>query len=120
MVEAKDKYDLERWQRLLRLQDWTITLRVNVTSADMPSAGSFGDVEYVESTKTGTVYIVNPDTLPKAMREQFNFNRTYLHELLHLKMSLLDDCNPMQDRILHQIIDDIAKAITEIEDNKNE
>lgn len=116
-INIDDSY-LPWWQAALRLQDWDVELRVNVPASEMPSQDTFGDVEYVESVKRAVVYIVDPATLPEKVRDKFVFEQVFLHEMLHLKLSLLDDTSPLQDRLVHQLVDDLAKAFVTVKESE--
>lgn len=44
----------------------------------------------------------------------FNFEKTLVHELLHLKFSFwCQNEDDVGDRVMHQMIDDLARALTE-------
>ena len=45
----------------------------------------------------------------------FNFEKTLVHELLHLKLTFwCQNEDSVSDRLMHQIIDDLARAFTEV------
>ena len=45
----------------------------------------------------------------------FSFEKTLVHELLHLKLTFwCQNEDSVSDRLMHQIIDDLARAFTEI------
>lgn len=112
---------LAKWQKRLGLSDWIIDLRDNVTSDEMTLQGVSGECEWQEVKKTAIIRIMKPECYGERITT-FNFEQTLIHELLHIKFCLLDESgNPIQDRVLHQIIEDLAKAfvVTEME-NKND
>jgi phage shock protein A len=44
----------------------------------------------------------------------FDFEKTLVHELLHLKFSLLaDKVEDMQSRYVHQMIDEMARSLVD-------
>ena len=101
---------LEKYVELLNLQDWHIVVNDNVEPDDLQDC--FGDVMYQESKKLAIIRIVNPSKLSEQNKEFFSYRRTLLHELLHVKFALLDNSgNALQDRIVHQFVDDFAKII---------
>ena len=103
---------LKKWQKLLGLQDWKIKLLDNCTPADMVTKDC-GETEYNEVQKCAYIRILSPQYYGET---EFNIpfcqEKTLLHELLHIKFALLDDNgNEMQSRVLHQIIEDLARAL---------
>lgn len=107
---------LNEWTKRLGLQDWSISLETNCSPSEMKIPDSIGCTAWEESTKTAFIQIVNPVKITGLTRE-FDFEQVLIHELLHLKTCLLDSRNEeetTEDRILHQIIDDIARAMIDI------
>lgn len=94
------------WQDKLRLNDWNIEI-VRCDPWNLAQQNRISEVEYEEATKQAVIrltYLSNEQSL--------------IHELLHLKFCLLDDSgNQLQDRLVHQTIDDLAKAFAEIEND---
>lgn len=104
---------LRYWQKRLLLCDWNIELKYPTFAQDMPIKDTFGTVNYSESTKHAKVFILDPDHYKEG---PWNIGKTILHELLHLKMCLLDESgNTLQDRIVHQLVDDLAWAFANAE-----
>lgn len=101
------------WQHALRLDDWSIELVLNCTP-DMLDDNANSTVYYCESLKIAKIHILADEYIHECQTVPFNIRKTIVHELLHIKCSLLDDINELQSRILHQIIDDIAKGIFNI------
>ena len=89
------------------------------TPDDMPLEKCSGCVTFEESTKVATIYILSEQCYSnKAV--PYHFEETLVHELLHLKMSLLSDTSgSLQDRVVHQIIDDLARAFVSAKSNGN-
>ena len=105
---------LEEWVDRLGLQDWTIKFEDCVASEDMILENCSGCTDYVESTKCAKIQIVDPDSFGKRIAP-FDFEETVVHELLHLKFSLLDESgNAIQDRLIHQFVDDMARALIDV------
>lgn len=100
---------LEYWMDCLQMKDWTVKLSVDVT--EMPEDDVAGCVQYNESGKQAHIYIIRPDLYGERV-SPFDPEKTLVHELLHLKMCLLDYREEnLQSRVLHQLIDDLAKAL---------
>jgi hypothetical protein len=105
---------LHEWSKRLGLEDWFIVLRDNVLPEDMGIEGSSGVCEYIESTKCATIKIVNPSATIFDLRG-FDYEAILVHELLHCKLCLAatEETDTIQFRIVHQIIDDLARALVD-------
>ena len=99
------------WRKKLKLLDWTIKFEFNVDPADMAIEGACGATSFVESCKSAIVQIVDPTKIEDGI-VPFNFEETLVHELLHLKLSLITSgMDDMTERVGHQIIDDLSKSL---------
>jgi len=109
---------LDEWQTRLGLKDWYICLSYPCKDEDMIGEVD-GDVEYVESTKSASIRIIDPEVRKGCIRP-FNFEHTLVHELLHCKMAILANGEDWETdlslRVLHQIIDDLAIALVNAKD----
>lgn len=103
---------LLEWQDRLGLRDWTIVLETNCTPREMDLPESEGCTSWEESTKTAKIQIADPTKLENLVRA-FDFEEILVHELMHIKTTLLSksDAEDLSDRILHQLIDDMARAL---------
>ena len=64
--------------------------------------------------------LVNPEKIGNLTRP-FDFEEVLVHELLHLKTSLLSSMQEeetLTDRILHTLIDDVARAMVDIKNTE--
>ena len=107
---------LEEWSTRFGLQDWLITLETNVKPEDMVMNDADGCIHYTETVKAARIQIIDPSLRKDALRP-FNFEETLVHELLHIKLCLLEQGedwdNEIQLRVLHQLIDDLARAFVD-------
>ena len=112
---------LQHWVTRLGLQDWTIKLFINVAPEEMDSPGCVGCTEFEESIKCAKVEIMDPQFYGTRL-VPFRFETTLVHELLHLKLAFWchEDDNKFEDRVMHQVIDDLARAFTWESINKEE
>ena len=109
-AEAAQKL-LEKWQRLLSLQEWRIKLVPDAIPGDMQLDGAAGEAEWTECNKIAVIRILREDCYGDRI-VPFCFEKTLIHELLHLKLCLLGESgNDLQDRYVHQLIDDLARAL---------
>ena len=114
MTETEAKKLLKYWQSALRLNDWTVALNYKCSPCDMLLKDVEGETEYTESIKTACIRIIDKKYYGERI-VPFDFEKVLVHELLHLKFSLLSDGeNELQNRIVHQIIEDMAKTLTEV------
>ncbi len=109
---------LIEWMNRLGLQNWSIVLDAYCVPGEMSLAGTLGCTSWEESTRSAVIQIVDPDKLDREkLARDFDFEEVLVHELLHLKFSLLGSKNEeetLSDRILHVIIDDLARAMVGI------
>lgn len=104
---------MAEWQKRLGLHDWQLVLCDTATAADLPDKKR-GSVEYVESTKQAAVVILGEEEAKDDELFPYDREKTLVHELLHLKFCLLDNCgNDLQERIVHQLVDDLARALVD-------
>ena len=101
---------LEKWQGLLELRDWTIALRVGCLPDEMRTPEVDGEADWTECRKTAVIRLLDERCYGERI-VPYHPERTLIHELLHLKLCLLGESgNALQDRLAHQLIDDLADA----------
>ena len=116
---------LKEWQNKLNLQDWYIILKTNCDPSEMALEDSDGCISFIEMTKAAEIQIADPNKCDSCtLRRPFNFEEILVHELLHLKFTLLaegeDWDNSLQLRLLHQIIDDMARLLVSMKNEQKE
>ena len=110
---------LSEWQDRLGLQDWRISLHPCCKPEEMTEPDSTGCTVFNETIKTARIEIVDPQYYGDDRIAPFDWEKTLIHELLHLKTSLISsDCDPLQERIAHQLIDDLARAFVEVKEGR--
>ena len=113
---------LNEWTTRLGLKDWLVILFDNCNPEDMVLDNSDGCVSYEETTRAAKIQIVDPEKRQSGLRP-FNYEETLVHELLHIKLCLLERGenweNKLQLRLLHQYIDDLARALVDAKINEN-
>lgn len=105
---------LNEWKKRLRLQDWIVRLEDDVSPADMSDPDNVGETNLCESTKLATIKLMSESGVSKYSITPIDKEKVLVHELMHLKLSLLDDSgNRLQDRVVHQLVDDLALALVD-------
>lgn len=101
---------LDKWRCILGLQEWRIKLVYDAIPDDMQLSDVEGEAVWTECSKTAVIRILREDCYGERI-VPYNFEKILIHELLHLKFCLLGESgNDLQDRYVHQIIDDLARA----------
>lgn len=114
MTENEYRDLLEKWVCRLGLSDWRIALKTDCTPDEMPMS-SAGCAEIAESVKCACIYILDPKCHTDRL-VPFDGEEILVHELLHLKLALIQDVeNDLQERYVHQILDDLARALVDAE-----
>ena len=109
---------LEKWKRKLCLQEWRIKLLTRLRPEEMTVSNTAGCTEWSEAIKTARIEIINPACYGDRI-VPFNFEKTLVHELLHLKFSFwCQDEYSVADRLMHQSIADLARAFTEVHNDE--
>lgn len=104
---------MKEWQVRLGLQDWELTIQPMCAPDEMPHGEAAGCTEWSEVLKVGKIYLLNPLYYGDRLRP-FDAEKTIIHELLHLKLCLVANSeNDIQERYMHQIIDDLARAFVD-------
>ena len=120
MDQEKANELLKKWVDILGLRDWRIKLVYNALPSDMQLQDCDGETEWTECRKTARIQILDEKCYGEYI-VPYNFERILIHELLHLKLCLLGESgNDLQDRYIHQLIDDLARAFYEAAGNGKE
>lgn len=109
---SKEKL-LDEWKKRLGLQEWRIKLCDMCKPEEMTLENVAGCTEWSEAIKTARIEIIDPKFYGKRIAP-FDWEKTLVHELLHLKTCLVSDqVNDLQVRYMHQMIDDLARAFVD-------
>lgn len=113
IATTKEQHLLEKWQKKLCLQEWRIKLVTHLRPEEMTMSDTAGCSEWSESIKAARIEIIDPACYGDRI-VLFDFEETLVHELLHLKFSFwCRNEDDVSDRVMHQMIDDLARALTE-------
>lgn len=103
---------LKYWQNKLGLDDWKIELHTDCSPREMYDPLNDGQCQYHFVKKLAIIKICTEKDV--SVDSDYNFERILVHELLHIKFAILDDSgNALQDKIVHQLVQDFANILTE-------
>lgn len=104
------------WKERLGLQDWIIRFYTNCKSEEVNDGQSIGESIWETTSKSAIVKIIDEKEYSKECMIPYDFEKTLVHELLHIKFSTIDkDLNTYEgivaEQVRHQLIDDLARAL---------
>lgn len=102
---------LKKWKKKLGLQNWKILLQINQTAERMDENQGYIEVDVTHSV--ALIRIIDKKQYPSDCIGSFDFEKTLVHELLHIKFELFTPKNKKTKyRILHQSLEDMAALLT--------
>lgn len=110
-LEEKERL-ADYWAKRLQLGDWDIKFNLNAARNQLEE-GFAGEARLNEVSKKAVILILREEDFDNEKYAfPFEFEPTLVHELLHLKLCLLesDPDDELRNRVVHQLIDDLAKA----------
>lgn len=121
----KNKMELCKfWQSKLNLDEWRIKFNVDCKTADFINKDVQGEVELESIGKSAVIRIQKEEEYPEDCILPFNFEKTLIHELLHIKFCQIEMMTKtdVEDNIVHHMIDNISIILTELrkEEQSNE
>lgn len=111
---------LNEWKERLSILEWRIKLEPKCKPEEMYEDCVAGCTDWNEAIKTARIEIIDPKYYGKRIIP-FDWEKTLVHELLHLKLSLISlNVSDLQERYVHQIIDDLARAFVSAKRSDND
>lgn len=113
-LEEKEKL-ADYWVKRLQLDDWDIKFNLNA-SRNQLGEGTVGEARLNEVTKQAVILVLKKEGFDDwECAFTFDFECVLVHELLHLKLCLIesDPDNELRNRVVHQLLDDLAKALVD-------
>nr|DAL57117.1 MAG TPA_asm: peptidase [Caudoviricetes sp.] len=113
-LEEKERL-ADYWAKRLQLGDWDIKFNLNA-SRNQLGEGFAGEARLNEVTKKAVILILREEDFDNEIYTfPFEFECTLVHELLHLKLCLIesDPDNELRNRVVHQLLDELAKALVD-------
>lgn len=114
MLEEKEKL-ADYWVKRLGLGDWDIKFNLNA-SRNQLGEDFVGEARLNEVTKQAVILVLKKEDFnDRECAFPFDFECVLVHELLHLKLCLIesDPDNELRNRVVHQLLDDLAKALVD-------
>lgn len=104
---------LKEWQHRLGIDDWHIVLEEDCSPLNFKLPQVQGETEYDEVNKCAVIRMLSEKDYGKRILP-FDKEKTLVHELLHIKLWTLQESEShLQNRIVHQYIDDLARALVD-------
>ena len=104
---------LVKWQKILRLQDWVITIQYAKHFDLNPDAQ--GQVGWNLFKKSAHIKVMDPGDYDPSWPFPQDVQKTVVHELLHLHMAPFDEtkADSLGDKMLEQAIECISSALVD-------
>lgn len=104
---------MAEWQHRLGLDDWCIVLKNNCSPNEMMLQNVSGECEKDDVNKCAIIRLLDKKDYGDSILP-YDKEETLVHELLHIKFWLIENTdNEMQNRFIHQLIEDMAKALVD-------
>ena len=101
---------LKYWKSKLGLQDWDISISIS-RHEDMKFTDSEGENTYQHVNKLALIKLLDVVDYTGCILATQDQEKVLVHELLHCVFSSIDTENAIIDRMQHQIIETMAKAL---------
>lgn len=109
---------LKYWQNKLELNDWYIVLEEDCPTADFIEQNRQGETEWDIVHKCAVIRLITAHEYGKRILP-FIREQVLIHELLHIKFAVLWESNTdLQNALLHQYIESLAKMLYEIHNKR--
>ena len=115
MFKENQRSEIQRlakyWKHELGLDDWLIDVRPETPSNEMTLGAVEGETEWQEVNKCAVIKLLIDCDYGDRIAP-YDKERVLVHELLHCKFAMLDHSgDDLRDRLIHQMIEDMAKAL---------
>lgn len=111
MTEEKATALLHEWINRLHLEEWAIAFQWRVLAKDMNEAECIGCTSANIVSRQAIIQMVDPVDYPDSPFE-YDYEKTLVHELLHLVFWDMDDTgDDLRDKLTHIMVDRMARAL---------
>lgn len=113
MTEERAKELFAKWVKILQLEEWDIRFHWRVDPKRMTLTDCAGCTSYNEVCRQAVIQIADFDLYEMDMQGfEMDYEQVLVHELMHLKMSILDDVkDKTQNRVVHVLVDGLARSL---------
>jgi hypothetical protein len=114
-TEEELRLECAEWQKILRLQDWIINLRI-CRERDMSESDRNAEIEANLPKRMATIRILDPIDYPPGLVEEQDMELSLVHELLHIHLFPLfaDREDEMRMVAEEQAIEAISRGLIEL------
>lgn len=114
MTKAEQETIAREWIMRLGLEKWKIKGMLDAAHEDFSSSDEIraGETEWVAVTRQATIKILRKEAY--ADPEEYDFERTLVHELLHLVFApFYPSTGDCLETVVHMTIEDLARALVD-------
>jgi hypothetical protein len=102
------------WKSVLGISDWFVVVKDNCCASEFNSQDCAGECEWDIVHKCAVIRLLREEEYGDRIIP-YDKEKILVHELLHIKFAIIDNSgNGVVDNIIHQIIEDMAKALVHI------
>lgn len=106
---------LDKWVRVLHLEEWRIKFEWKVRDTDMAAEDSVGCTSADVVDRQALIQMLDPVDY-KDRIFPYDYEKTLVHELLHLTFWDMDSSgDELRDRLTHIMVDRMARALLSAE-----
>lgn len=111
---------LKYWKKKLQLNDWVIKVIDDCNVSEFMLKDVCGESEWDTVNKCAIIRIISEKEYGNRIMPLIK-EKVLIHELLHIKFCLLwESNNDTQNLMLHQIMEDMAKTLYNVNNKKGE
>lgn len=103
----------QKWVKILQLGDWDIRFKWRCDPMRMAIPDSAGCTSYNDVCRQAVIEIADLNLYQTDMEDfKPDYEQILVHELMHLKMSILNtEENEIQNKAVHILVDAMARAL---------
>jgi hypothetical protein len=103
---------LKKWQAILRLQDWDITIKYK-RHYDMDD-NKAGGVSWIKRRKIARISVLDPIDIGTGWNSE-DVEATVVHELLHIQFCMIDDFSGVSADLFEQAIEATTNSLIRLD-----
>ena len=116
LTEAVARKLLDKWVKILHLEEWRIDFSWCVRARDMACKDALGATTANAISRDASIQLLDPIDHDPATFIPYDYEKTLVHELLHLTFWDMDDTGDnLRDHLTHVMVDRMARALVAAE-----